>query len=248
MSGRRSPCRRSRWAIRQLKPDESIVTTASGRAAWIAATALRTWRKITGARGTTSATPAIARSESGARLSMPCARMCSPPMPASRRPSPTRSRNAAISAPPSASPEGSPVMIKMKGEGPIGTSRYGYADHKQTGRVGGTDDLVAVNEQCRTSLDGDTGEPGLDREAHRLRPNGRPVDPLFLPRLLDFDQHTARPIAPQPGATPQQRIGALDRLDPEHHPLLHHHGLPDIERAHGACDIDAAGDVGRRIG
>ena len=114
MSGKVSPRRRSPCATRQLNPELSIVTTASGRSARIAATVSRTRRRITGARGRTSATPMIARSPSGTRLSSPCSRMRSPPIPATRSRPPVRCRSAAISAPPSASPDGSPVTMKMK--------------------------------------------------------------------------------------------------------------------------------------
>jgi len=51
--------------MRQLKPELSIVTTASGRSARIAATVSRTRRKMIGARGKTSAIPATAMSLSG---------------------------------------------------------------------------------------------------------------------------------------------------------------------------------------
>ncbi len=130
MSGKVSPRRRSPCATRQLNPELSIVTTASGRSARIAATVSRTRRKMTGARGNTSATPMIARSPSGTRLSSPCSRMRSPPIPATRSLPPVRCRSAAISAPPSASPDGSPVTMKMKVASPavtIGRRRPGTA-------------------------------------------------------------------------------------------------------------------------
>src|SRR5207237_300919 len=75
----------------------------------------RTRRRISGARGSTSAIPATARSDSGTRLERPCSAMLSPPIPAKRTGSPARSRNAAISAPPRASPDGSPAIMKMNG-------------------------------------------------------------------------------------------------------------------------------------
>ena len=178
---RRSPC-----ATLQLNPELSIVTTASGRCARIAATARRTWRRITGARGNTSAIPATARSASGTRLSIPCSRMRSPPIPAIRSPGPTRSRSAAINPAPSASPEGSPVMMKMNGASTLtGTgSRRPHADDKQPGPVGGADDLVALEQQGRAGLDRDALQPGLGGERHRLRADRRPVDAALLPRFL----------------------------------------------------------------
>ena len=115
MSGSRSPRRRNRWATRQLNPELSIVTTTSGRSRCTAATVSRTRRRISGARGNTSATPATARSASGTRLVRPSARIRSPPMPSTRKRPPVRSRKAAISAAPIASPEGSPAIMKMNG-------------------------------------------------------------------------------------------------------------------------------------
>jgi hypothetical protein len=52
-----------------------------------------------------------ASSCSGTRLLNPSAAIASPPMPAKRKAPPVRSLSAAISRPPSASPEGSPVMM-----------------------------------------------------------------------------------------------------------------------------------------
>src|SRR5215469_13945168 len=173
--------------------------------------------------------------------------MCSPPIPASLSPPPTRSRRAAISAPPSASPEGSPVTMKMNRGRLAATSGHADADHEQPGRVSLAYDPVAVDHQGRTGFDRDPHKPGFGRETNRLRTDRRSVYAGLLARLLDLDQYATRPFTAQSGAAAQQRVGAFDRLHPEHESLLHHHGLADIERANCVGNLDAAVDVGHCI-
>ena len=45
----------------------------------------------------------------------------------------------------------------------------------------------------------------------------RPVGAALLAGLLNLDEHPAGPFAPERAAAPQERVGTLDRLDPEHH-------------------------------
>ena len=90
-------------------------------------------------------------------------------------------------------------------------------------------------------------QPGLGRQRNRARADRRPVGAAFLTGLLDLDEHAARPFAPQRRAAPQQRVGALDRLDPEHEALLHDDRLADIERAERPGDAQPALDIGLRL-
>ncbi len=92
-------------------------------------------------------------------------------------------------------------------------------------------------------LDGNADQPGRGGARHRHRADGRQVHAAILPRLHQLHQHAARAFPPQSGATREQRIGALDRLDPQHQPLLHHRALPDIDGAERPHHGDAAADV-----
>ena len=78
---------------------------------------------------------------------------------------------------------------------------------------------------------------------HGAQSDRRPVGAALLTGLLDLDEHAARAFAAQCRATPQQLVGAFDRLDPEHEPLLHDDGLADIERAQGPGDAQPVLDI-----
>ncbi len=67
------------------------------------------------------------------------------------------------------------------------------------------------------------------------------------PACAIFDQHAAGSFAPKPAHALDQRVRALGRLETEHDPLLHHHGLPDIDGAERARDLEAALDIGARL-
>src|SRR5437588_961076 len=253
MSGSLSPCRRSRWAMRQLNPELSIVTTTSGRISSIARTVSRTCLRISGARGNTSATPATARSARGTRLVSPSCAMLSPPMPAIRSRPPVRSRNAAISAPPIASPDGSSATMKINGWASwppiiVPWSWCGDTHHEQPGLVGGADHFGAVEDKRRAGFGGDPPQPRLGGEDDGAYPDRRSVDALLLARLCRLDEHPARPVATQPGAAPQQPVGPFDRLDPEDEPLLHDHRLADVERADRSGEPQPVIDIGFRPG
>ena len=86
--------------------------------------------------------------------------------------------------------------------------------------------------------------PAAAARATVLWPDRRPVGAALLPGLRHLDEHAARPVAAQRGAAPQQLVGAFDRLDPEHEPLLHDDGLADIERAERAGDAHPVLDIG----
>ena len=196
-------------ATRQLNPELSIVTTASGRCARIAATVSRTRRRITGARGNTSATPVIGqigeRDEALEPLLRACARR------RSRRPAarpPVRSRSAAISAPPSASPEGSPVMMKMNG-----ASRSRGPDH--AGRTP-TTNSPARSAARMTSSRSSTSVAPASTAMPRSPASAASVTvcaPIVgrsarrsCPGFSHLDQHAARPLAAQ-----RRRSGAAAR-------------------------------------
>src|SRR5712671_2829787 len=238
--------------MRQLNPELSIVTTASGRISRIARTVSRTRCRISGARGNTSATPATARSESGTRLETPCCAIYSPPIPKIRMRSPVRSRSASISAPPRASPDGSPATMKMSGPASSPSVmapwswpllRHGDTNHEQTGLIGGADGFAAVDDQGHAGLRRNPLQARRGGEMDGPRPDRRAVDAPFLARLCRLDQHPARAVAAQFGAAPQQPIGAFDRLDAEHEPLLNHDRLTDIEGADRAGDTQTVLDI-----
>ena len=118
--------------------------------------------------------------------------------------------------------------------------------------IGRRGDRGAIDQQ---------GRAGLDRDAAQARPRARPprcAAPIVgrsarrsWPGFGDLHQHAAAPLAPQRAAARDERVGAFDRLDAEHHALLHHHGLADIERAQRARHRDAAArcrPAGRVVG
>ena len=102
----------------------------------------------------------------------------------------------------------------------------------------------------RAGLRRDAAQPALGGQGDGLRTDRRAVGTPFLARFLGLDQHAAWPVAAQSGDPAQQRVGALDRLDPEHQPLLHDRRLTDIERADRPRDLHAAPDIRRcqRVG
>src|SRR6266436_1469023 len=126
-------------------------------------------------------------------------------------------------------------------------SRATNADHEQTGSIGGSDDLLAIEYDGHLSLDRDAQQPGLRGELDGAEPDRRLIGTAFLIRLLDLDEHPAKPFAPQGGAPLQKCVGALDRLDTEHESLLNDHGLPDVESAQGLRDPQAVLDIGLRL-
>src|SRR5262249_21123244 len=156
------------------------------------------------------------------------------PIPATLSRSPVRSRNAAISAPPSASPEGSPATMKMNSAAsPFPdmalTLRRGDADDEQPGFIGDADELGSVHDKRHAGLCSDSLQTRSRGEGDGLRTNRRPVGTALLARLGDLDEHAAEGLAAQRGAAPYQLVGPFGRLNPEHEPLLHDDGLPDIE-------------------
>src|SRR5438270_10320828 len=118
--------------------------------------------------------PMIASSCSGTSERSPCSAMRSPPMPAKRTLPPVRCLSAAISAPPSTSPEGSPAMMKISGAS-AGSMREGSArldaDDEEIGGVGGGGDRSPIERDGRAGLDGDTAQAGGMR-----RLDGAPAD------------------------------------------------------------------------
>src|SRR5260221_2169314 len=248
MSGTLSPRLRNRSATRQVNPELSIVTTASGRIAITVSAVSRTRRRICRARGNTSAMPMMASSRIGTSVRSPCSAMRSPPIPAKRMAPPVRSLSAAISAPPSASPEGSPAMTKISGAAPVsamaGASARLDADDEELGLIGGSDDPGAVEDERRAGLDGDAAQTRPAAGHNGAHADGRQVGAAFLAGLGDLDEHAAGPLAPQTGTAGNQRIGALDRLDPEYDSLLDDDGLADIERAQRPRNGDAVDDIG----
>src|SRR6266404_4295657 len=251
MSGTLSPRLRSRSATRQVNPELSIVTTASGCIAITVSAVSRTRRRICRARGNTSAMPMMASSRIGTSECSPCSDMRSPPIPAKRMAPPVRSLSAAISAPPSASPEGSPAMTKISGDGPVGATTGASArldaDDEELGLISGGDNPGAIEDERRAGLDRDAAQTRRAARGNCARADGRQVGAAFLAGLGDLDEHAAGSLAAQLGAAGDQRIGALDRLDPEYDSLLDDDGLADIERAQCARDSDPMGNVGHRL-
>jgi hypothetical protein len=116
--------------------------------------------------------------------------------------------------------------------------------------------LPVHHQRPRQAAAPGTGRPRLDREpretggrraADRLGADRGQVHAQVLARLDQLHQHAAGAVPPQPCATREQGIGALDRLDAEHEALLHHAALPDIHRTERPRHRDAAGDVGQRL-
>src|SRR4051794_28485681 len=176
-----------------------MVTTTSGRKARIAALVWFSRRIRPGSFGRISAMPISASSSIGNRLSSPCSAMRAPPTPANRT-SPSR-LSAAISRPPSTSPEGSPAIRKTKGafmrERSLRSIFRRDPDDEQPRRVGDGGEGGAVQDQGAAGFDGDAAEAGGDRPLHGRRPDRRQVQPPVLLRLAQLDQHPARPLAPQ---------------------------------------------------
>ena len=149
------------------------------------------------------------------------------------------------------SPDGSPASTKTcAGRIARAHPRPLDADHEQAGRVGGLDRALALDDQAVAGVHRDPGEPGGGRGADRRRADRRQIGAALLARLLELDQHAARPLAAQLAAAREQPVGALDRLDAEHQALLHDHRLADVELAEAGRDLDAERDValGRRVG
>jgi len=73
-------------------------------------------------------------------------------------------------------------------------SRATNADHEQTGSIGGSDDLLAIEYDGRLSLDRDAQQPGLRGELDGAEPDRRLIGTAFLIRLLDLDEHPAKPL------------------------------------------------------
>src|SRR5882762_4174163 len=84
-------------------------------------------------------------------------------------------------------------------------SRATNADHEQTGSIGGSDDLLAIEYDGRLSLDRDAQQPGLRGELDGAEPDRRLIGTAFLIRLLDLDEHPAKPFAPQGGTASEVR-------------------------------------------
>ncbi len=126
-------------------------------------------------------------------------------------------------------------------------SRARHTDHEQAGAVGSGGNLVAVEDDCRPGLDGNPAQSGRGAERHGPRTDRRPIGAPFLTRLFDLDEHAARTFAAQSGAAPQQRVGALDRLDAKDEALLNDDRLTDVERAERPGDAQPLLDIGDRL-
>ena len=73
--------------------------------------------------------------------------------------------------------------------------------------------------------------------------DGRHVESHILLRLGDFDDREAAFLAQVAGAK-NAGVGAFDRFDRQHGPILHANALADIEPAHQLGDVPAEFDVG----
>src|SRR5260221_11533827 len=153
--------------------------------------------------------PMTASSCCGTSERSPCPAIRSPPMPAKRTAPPVRSWSAAISAPPSTSPEGSPAMMKISGASvsaamPAGSARLD-ADDEEIRRVGGGDDTRGVEDDRRAGLDGDAAQPGGERRLDSAHADRRQIGAPLLLRLGHLDEGAARALAAQlPAACPQR--------------------------------------------
>src|SRR5438128_1935166 len=108
-------------------------------------------------------------------------------------------------------------------------SRSTDADHEQTGSIGGSDDLMAIDYDGRVGLDCDAQQSGFCGQLDGAGPDRRLVGTAFLTRLLNLDEHPAETFTAQCDASPQKFVSPLNRLDAKHEALLNDHSLPDVE-------------------
>ena len=246
------PSARTCRATRRHEDGASIVTSTAGRCRAIAADGLRRRRRMRGNRGTTSAgpsprCPAAERGSGGPRP--PCAR---------RR----RRRNADLAAAGVASARRSASRpahrrtarrrsTKISGAmAPAGASRPSDLDpdDEQPGasaaRTTAARSMMSVRRpraRCRAA------PPRAARETVPGPIVGRSTRRSW-PGLATLTSTPPGPDRRSAGAAAEQRVGAFDRLDAEHHALLHDHRLADVERAERRAPPRAARDVDGRRG
>src|SRR5258708_30486774 len=101
-----------------------------------------------------------------------------------------------------------------------------------------------MDDDRRAAVDGDAAQPGGVGRGDGAYTDGRQIGAPLLVRLGGLDEDTARSGAAELPAAREQRIGPLDRLDPEHEALLDDDRLSDIDRAERPRDYKAVGDIG----
>ena len=70
-------------------------------------------------------------------------------------------------------------------------SRSTNADHEQTGPIGGSNHLMAIEYDGRVGLNCDTQQPGFRGQLDGAGPDRRLVGAAFLTRFLNLDEHPA---------------------------------------------------------
>ena len=113
------------------------------------------------------------------------------------------------------------------------------------GSIGGTNRLVAVENQHRSCLDDHAGQPSGRGPLDGARSDGRHVDAQLLARLGPLRQHAARrrqrTAVGQCHDPLQHGVCALRPLDGQHFALRHHYGLTGIDGAqrlpHGKAQL-----------